>query len=134
MKYLLDVNALLAWEHSDSSHHAAFHTWAKQAGRSHLWTCAHTELGFLRVSMQVFGYSLAQASEALSLLKEHVGGFIAVAPSPRLPRWASTAVKTSDAYLTQLARENGLRLATFDAGIKDDAVELIGQPAREGSR
>ncbi|MCF7688764.1 MAG: hypothetical protein K9N01_10725 [Cephaloticoccus sp.] len=127
MKYLLDVNALLAWEHSDSSHHAVFHVWAKRVGRTNFWTCAHTELGFMRVSMQVFGYSLTQATGALSLLKNQTGGFIAVAPSPRLPRWATTGAKTSDAYLTQLARENGMRLATFDSGIKDAAAELIVQ-------
>jgi hypothetical protein len=33
---------------------------------------------------------------------------------------------TSDAYLGQIARENGMRLATFDRGIKDTAAELIG--------
>ena len=87
MKYLLDINALIAWEHANSSHHADFHAWAKRAGRANLWTCAHTELGFLRVSMQVFGYSLSQAADALALLKERAGGFVDVAPSPRLPSW-----------------------------------------------
>ena len=127
MKYLLDGSALLAWEHTASSHHADFHAWARKAGRANLWTCAHTELGFLRVSMQVFGYSLPQATDALSWLKKHAGGFVAVAPSPHLPAWASTAAKTSDAYLTQVAQENGMRLATFDSGIKDAAAELIGR-------
>jgi len=126
VKYLLDINALIAWEHANSSHHADFHAWAKRAGRANLWTCAHTELGFLRVSMQVFGYSLSQAADALALLKERAGGFVDVAPSPRLPSWASTAVKTSDAYLTQVTRENGMRLATFDTGIKDAVAEQIG--------
>jgi predicted nucleic acid-binding protein len=130
VKYLLDVNALLAWEHTGSSHHAEFHAWAKRAGRFNLWTCAHSELGFLRVSMQVFGYSLAQAAEALAMLKENAGGFVGGAPSPRLPSWASTAVKTSDAYLVQVARENGMRLATFDKGIKDSVAELIGVAKR----
>ena len=125
MKFLLDINALLAWEHPGSPHHANFHTWAKMAGHSSFWTCAHTELGFIRVSMQVFGYSLAQASEALTLLKKHTGGFITMAPSPRLPAWASTAAKTSDAYLVQVAKENGMRLATLDSAIKDAAVQLV---------
>ena len=127
MKYLLDGIALLAWEHTATSHHTDFHAWARKAGRANLWTCAHTELGFLRVSMQVFGYSLPQATDALSWLKKHAGGFVAVAPSPHLPAWASTAAKTSDAYLTQVAQENGMRLATFDSGIKDAAAELIGR-------
>jgi predicted nucleic acid-binding protein len=126
MKYLLDVNALLAWEHGNSTHHAAFHRWAKVVGCENLWTCALSELGFLRVSMQVFGYSLHQASEALTVLKQNAGGFIEVAPTPRLPGWSSSAARTSDGYLTQIARENKIRLATFDAGIKDAAVDLIG--------
>jgi predicted nucleic acid-binding protein len=127
VKYLLDTNALIAWEHTNSSHHADFHVWAKKAGRANLWTCAHTELGFLRVSMQVFGYSLSQASDALALLKKHAGGFVDTAPSPRLSAWASTAAKTSDAYLTQVAHENGMQLATFDTGIRDAVAELIGR-------
>ena len=126
MTYLLDVNALLAWEHRNSSHHTAFHAWASRTGRGNLWTCALTELGFLRVSMQVFGYTLAQATDALATLKKHVGGFIETAPPPRLPAWSSTAAKISDAYLTQVARENKMRLATFDTGIKDPIVTLIG--------
>jgi len=129
VSYLLDVNALLAWEHGNSPHHAVFHAWARRVGRANLWTCAHTELGFLRVSMQVFGYSLAQASAALAELKQHAGGFVEAAPSPRLPAWGSTPARTSDAYLTQVARANKLLLATHDTGIKDSAVELIG-PAK----
>lgn len=126
MKYLLDVNALLAWEHGNSPQHGSFHAWAKVVGGENLWTCALSELGFLRVSMQVFGYSLHQASGALAVLKQNAGGFIEVAPTPRLPGWASSAARTSDGYLTQIARENKMQLATFDAGIKDGAVELIG--------
>lgn len=130
MKYLLDVNALLAWEHGNSPHHAAFHGWARLVGRENLWTCALSELGFLRVSMQVFGYSLHQASGALTVLKQNAGGFIEIAPSPRLPAWSLNAARTSDGYLTQIARENKMRLATFDTGIEDAAAELIGQKGR----
>ena len=125
MKYLLDVNALLAWEHPGSPHHADFHRWAKGVGREGLWTCAMVELGFIRVSIQVFGYSLTQAAGALAALKENTGGFVAEAPSPLLPAWAATAARTSDGYLVQLARAHGLRLATFDAGIKDAGVVVI---------
>jgi len=45
--------------------------------------------------------------------------------------WASTAGKTSDAYLAQVAHENGMRLATFDAGIRDAVAELIARPSAE---
>lgn len=125
MNYLLDINALLAWEHTNSPHHANFHAWSKRAGASNLWTCAHAELGFLRVSTQVFSYSLLQASDALASMKGSMGGFLATAPSPRLPSWAANPAKTSDGYLTQLARENNMKLGTFDAGINDPVAELI---------
>lgn len=117
MKYLLDINALLACEHRGSPHQAAFHRWAGREGLGNLASCAHVELGFIRVSMQVFGYSLEQAQAALVEIKQKLGGFVAAAPSPRLPSWAVTGARTSDGYLVQLADKNGLRLATFDTGI-----------------
>lgn len=122
---LLDVNALVAWEHRGSPHHNRFHAWAKREGLAQLWTCALAELGFIRVSMQVFGYTLAQAMTALTQMRKHTGGFVDAAPTPRLAAWATTAAHTSDAYLVQIAQVNGLHLATFDAGIKDAVVEII---------
>lgn len=117
MKYLLDVNALIAWAHVNSAAHATFHRWARSRGFKALATCAHAELGFIRVSMQGFGYTREMAETVLAEMKRHTGGFIATAPSPRLANWAKTAAQTSDAYLAQLATSAGLTLATFDRGI-----------------
>ncbi len=117
MKYLLDVNALIAWRHATADGHARFHAWAKTEGFDTLATCAQAELGFLRVSMQVFRLSLAEAQAALADMKKHAGGFIATAPSPQLDSWAAKPAQTSDAYLSQIAAANGLSLATFDTGI-----------------
>lgn len=117
MKYLLDVNALMAWSHPTAAEHSRFHAWAKTAGFDALATCAHVELGFIRVTMQTLGFSLGDAQKALAEMKKHTGGFIAIAPPPSLASWASTAAKTSDAYLAQLAESAGLKLATFDTGI-----------------
>lgn len=125
MNYLLDVNALVAWRHARAPHHQQFHAWAGRVGRGSLRTCAHSELGFIRVSMQVFGYTLSQSHDALDTMKAEIGGFVEVAPSPRLAPWADTPARTSDAYLTQIAHVHGLKLATFDTGISDPAVRLI---------
>lgn len=125
MKALLDVNALLAWEHANSPHHDVFHEWVAREQDLELWTCALTELGFIRVSMQVFGYNRANADQALRRLKQATFGFVGESPSPRLPAWAKTASKTTDAYLVQLAKKNDLQLSTFDRGIKDRAVTQI---------
>lgn len=117
MRYLLDVNALIALRHSRSPHHALFHNWAIRVGYANMLTCAHSELGFIRISMQVFGYSLEEAQDALATIREKLGGFVSDAPTPKLSPWASTAGRTSDAYLMQLATKNKLKLATFDGGI-----------------
>ncbi|MEJ6732399.1 MAG: hypothetical protein ACKVI3_14570 [Verrucomicrobiia bacterium] len=125
MSHLLDVNALLAWEHANSPHHKAFHRWAANLEDRQFWTCALTELGFIRVSMQVFAYDKAMAQAALRRIKSSTDGFIDDAPSPRLPNWVKTAGQTTEAYLVQLARTNKLKLATFDRKIRDSAVQLI---------
>lgn len=121
MNYLLDVNALIGWRHARSPHHRPFHSWADLVGRRNLRTCAHTELGFIRVSMQAFDYTLDQAQLALAELKAECGGFVAEAPSPRLAAWAVSAGRTTDAYLAQLAAKHGLTLATFDRRIPASA-------------
>lgn len=121
MKYLLDVTALMAWSHPTVHGHARFHAWAAAQGFNQLATCAHAELGFLRVSMQVCRFSLADAQTALAAMKVAVGGFVD-APSPKLPAWAKTAAKASDGYLAQVAASAGLSLATFDAGIPGAAL------------
>lgn len=127
MKFLLDVNALIAWRHVTAHGHAVFHSWAKAQGADSLATCALAELGFLRVSMQAFKLTLAEAQSSLAELKKQAGGHVAAAPSPRLAPWATTATKTSDAYLVQLASSAGLTLATFDADLPG-AVLIVAPP------
>lgn len=117
MRFLLDVNALIAWWHARAPHHSRFHAWAARNGFAALATCAHAELGFIRVSMQAFGYSLSEAQSALAEMKRAAGGFVKIAPSPKLPAWSASAAQTSDAYLMQIAKSAGLTLATFDTGV-----------------
>jgi predicted nucleic acid-binding protein len=117
VRFLLDVNALIAWWHARAPHHGRFHEWAARNSFSALATCAHAELGFIRVSMQVFGYSLSDAQSALAEMKRAAGGFVKMAPSPKLPKWSTSPAQTSDAYLMQVANSTGLILATFDTGM-----------------
>jgi len=124
MTYLLDVNALVAWGHGRSPHHGAFHRWLGTVGLPQVATCAHVELGFLRISMQVFGLSAAAAQQLLGKIKGQAGGFVPAAPSPLLPPWGTSGARTSDAYLMQVAASAGLSLATFDTGIP--GATLIG--------
>ncbi len=125
MRYLLDVNALLAWHHSGSAHHAAFHRWKKKRPADELCTCALVELGFLRVSMQNFAYTAPQAAQALASIRRDVGHFLAELPPPDLPGWVTRGDETTDGYLCRLAATHGLRLATFDARLKDPVALLV---------
>ncbi|MEY2881905.1 MAG: hypothetical protein RLZZ15_4285 [Verrucomicrobiota bacterium] len=128
-KYLLDVNALLAWWHATAHGHSTFHAWAKSVGFKSLSTCALTELGFLRVSMQVFKLTLDEAQDALADIRKHAGVYVTAAPSPQLAHWATSGGRTSDAYLAQLAASAGLVLATFDHAIPG-ALVITPLPAR----
>ncbi|MEI6862069.1 MAG: PIN domain-containing protein [Verrucomicrobiota bacterium] len=122
MKYLLDVNALIGWAHQGSPHYLAFHRWKKNIVAGELATCAITELGFVRVSILKFGHDLPAAVAALAVLKGEIGHFLTPLPPPVFPPWATTAAHTTDAYLCQIAAAHGLRLATFDRGIRDRAA------------
>lgn len=114
--FLLDVNALLAWEHPTAQGHSAFHAWRAAHASDDLLSCAITELGFIRVSVQVFAYSVAQAQEVLAQrIRPHLR-FLPL-PPPALPAWVMGASRTTDGYLTQVAQANGATLATFDTGI-----------------
>ncbi|MGH8019823.1 MAG: type II toxin-antitoxin system VapC family toxin [Opitutaceae bacterium] len=116
MKHLLDVNALIAWHHPSAPDHADFHAWRRAHRGEELISCAITELGFLRVSMQAFRYTAAQAQTALESLRRHLS-YAADLPPPALPGWSNSAARTTDAYLAQVAAAHGALLATFDAGI-----------------
>ena len=121
MRYLLDVNALIAWYHANAQDHAAFHAWRKANPKGTLLSCAITELGFVRVSMQVFRYDSARAYGALAEMKRHLR-FVADLPAPRPPAWITTAARTTDAYLAQVAAHHHARFATFDTGIPGATV------------
>jgi predicted nucleic acid-binding protein len=125
MKFLLDVNVLLAWAHPRSPHHARFHRWKKSVRSADLSTCAITELGFIRVSMQHFGFDLAMSAQTLAALKTSIGHFVGELPAPALAAWSTHPAQTTDAYLCQVASAHGLRLATFDTDVRDRVALLI---------
>ena len=136
MTRLLDINVLLAIAWPQHVHHAsAKRLLVSQTGRGKLSiaTCPITQLGFVRISMNIKGYA-ADFESARSLLTslvnhwkiEHsfwpddfsiLSGRLKHNPGPN---------QLTDAYLAALAENRGnSRLATFDAGIKGPSVELI---------
>ena len=114
MSHLLDVSFLLACGWSSHARHASARAWLeRQPGFT---TCPLTELGFIRVSMTP-GYRAtctdAQAALANMTGRKQARFVSAGLPASRLPGITHHA-EVTDAYLVELARAHGLKLATLD--------------------
>lgn len=124
MKYLLDINCLIALAHTAHGHHARALAWfhSLRGTDSRLCTCAVTELGFVRVSVQIsLQTDVTSARHALTQLKaSSVIPFELLADAlgaDQLPSFAKTPAKLTDGHLLALARHHEALLATLDTGI-----------------
>ncbi len=128
MKYLLDVNALVALGLLQHEFHERVARWVRGLVRlrreaPELATCSITELGFVRVLAQApqYGFTVFQARNLLLLLKAGTIVKFTFIPDDHdiahLPGWAKTAKQITDGHLAQLARANGAILATLDRRI-----------------
>ena len=129
MTVLLDANVLIALLVDDHVHHAAAESWF--AGMSdNFATCPVTQGSLMRLLIRE-GQSAATARAVLGQ----------TAASPRHEFWPDDVPYTdvpvqgiighrqvTDAYLAQLARGRGARLATFDQAmtkLHDDVAALV---------
>ncbi len=126
MKYLLDVNILVAWGWSDHVEHERTVTWiaaTKKKQGTLLLTSSIPQLGFVRVSVQRTGgrVTVKEASGTLAGMIASLGKCNSFLPDDRpvfdFPAWCQLASRTTDAHLLQLAQAHGAKLATLDAGI-----------------
>lgn len=126
MRYLLDVNTLLALVVLEHEFHARVASWVERLGARgvpELATCSITELGFVRVlgHAQQYGSSVVQARELLLKVKNSDGMRWIFITDDRdishLPRWVRTPKQTTDGHLAELARANEAVLATLDRRI-----------------
>ena len=126
MRYLLDVNTLLALVVLEHEFHARVASWVERLGARgvpELATCSITELGFVRVlgQAQQYSSSIAQARELLLKVKNSDGVRWIFIPDDRdsshLPRWVRPPKQTTDGHLARLARANEAVLATLDRRI-----------------
>lgn len=124
MRYLLDVNALIALAHTGHVFHAKARTWylSVSATARGLHTCSITELGFVRVSVVTrLQPDIRTAKFALDALKfsskirfELISDYLGVA---QLPSFVKKPQEITDGHLLELARKNSMRLVTFDQRI-----------------
>jgi predicted nucleic acid-binding protein len=126
MRYLLDVNALVALGYFDHEFHTRVSGWVRKLASSpepELATCSITELGFVRVLTQAtqYGFSISQSCRLLQQLKRAENPKFFFIPDDHdvshIPAWVKTAKQTTDGHLAQLAKAKGAILATLDEGI-----------------
>lgn len=124
MKFLLDVNTLIALAHQGHAEHSRVIDWyASLIGtKARFSTCAITEIGFVRVSIQAgFENNAPEAAETLRGLKESSRiPFNLISDSlgaDRLPSYVLGAKQVTDGHLLELAKEASLKLATLDKGV-----------------
>jgi hypothetical protein len=117
MKYLLDVNLLLACVWRSHAQHVDASAWLDR--QASFATCPIAQLGFLRVSLSP-GYRAAPA-DALAALDDLTSrkGSSFVADDLRAEHMPEVSghADVTDAYLVALAQAHGLRLATLDKNL-----------------
>ncbi len=125
LKYLLDVNMLIALTEQDHEHHQTVTKWFDTPGLD--WgLCAFSEAGFLRVSTnpKVGKLTVEEATQVLAAMASHPGYRF----WPISTGWADLAApflervfghrQIADAYLLGLAvKEDGV-LVTMDKAIQ----------------
>lgn len=123
MKYLLDVNALIALGFSRHEFHNRVARWVASQSSPILATCAITELGFVRVLSQAANYAITITQAQALLLRMKKSGAVPFVFLPddhdisHLPAWVKTPRQTTDGHLLQLAKAHGAILATLDEKI-----------------
>ncbi|MGB7986557.1 MAG: hypothetical protein WCF54_15420 [Terracidiphilus sp.] len=123
MRYLLDVNVLIAYGYRKHGFHDQVGLWMRAQKDAHFLTCSITELGFVRVlgNVRAYGMDVVHAKSLLVEMKAwkaHPLEFLADANDiSHLPAWVRIPKQTTDGHLLQLANAHRAVLATLDEGI-----------------
>ena len=124
MKYLLDVNVLLASIWSSHPNHQKAFSWLE--GKN-IVLCPLAELGFLRISTNRKAIN-APMEKTRKLLEEFASERNVERISDDLSPLDSSPTaseEVTDLYLADLAAKHDCRLVTMDKGISHGSVELI---------
>ena len=124
MRYLLDINLLLAANWQEHPQHARAFAWL--AGKE-IALCPIAELGFLRISSnpKAINAPMDQARKALETFISQCQPARIADDLPALESGAESSGQVTDQYLAALAERHGCKLATLDAGIRHAAVAWI---------
>lgn len=113
MSWLLDVNMILASRWMTHPDHLAAKTWIYSVDK--FYTCAITELGFLRISLSaVYQATWDETQESLEKLYSRPGHCFLTDDVNGAASPETSSKDTTDAHLVTLAKRCGLKLATLD--------------------
>jgi len=131
MKYLLDINVLLAAIWANHPQYATADAWLR--GKS-VVVCPISELGFLRISTnkKAIAAPMQDARKALEKFLVETKAARVADDLPALASHPATSDQVTDHYLAALADCHGYKLATLDQGIEHAAVERIKPPNAGG--
>ena len=121
MKYLLDVNVLVAWGWKEHADHERVAKWLA-------FECGKPDSGFLTSPIQRAAGTIAvkEACSALEGMLASLGQTHSFIPDDQrgsgLPVWCKVASRTTDAHLLALASAHDAKLVTLDTGIPDAFV------------
>ena len=131
MIFLLDGNVLVALSLRSHLHHHAAHAWFR-AKKREFATCASTEGTLLRVLMGPHAELTAVEAWAVLAHIRSLDGHHFWSDAPSYLEVPTKGIvghrQVTDAFLAQLARQYGGKVATFDVGfarLQPDATELI---------
>lgn len=123
MRYLLDVNALVALGFVNHEFHNRVAFWVQAQQFPMLATCSITEPGFIRMLAHApaYGLTVAQARTVFLRLKESNLSRLTFMSDDHdvshLPSWVKMPKQTTDGHLAKLASANEGVLATLDRNI-----------------
>jgi predicted nucleic acid-binding protein len=124
MKYLLDVNVLLAAIWVKHAQHSQAKAWLED---KEVALCPVSELGFIRIStnQRAFGFAMHDARLGLEKFAADLNANTIPDDLPALASHPRTSDQVTDHYLADLAAKHGLKLATLDGQLKHPSVELV---------
>ncbi len=123
MRYLLDVNALIAFGITQHQFHLRLVDWIRSKRGAVFLTCSVTEIGFVRVvaSVAMYGLTVTQSRMLLLGMKSNSAQPLTFLSDANdisvLPVWIKSPAQVTDGHLLELASANGAVLATLDEGI-----------------
>ena len=123
MRFILDVNALVAFGVTQHQFHQRVVDWIRSERGSIFLTSSLTEIGFVRVvaNVPMYGLNVLQAKSLLLGMKANAAQPLTFLPDGNdisaLPVWVKSPWQITDGHLMQLAKSNGAVLATLDKGI-----------------